>query len=85
MKPLGDDWWAKARKARDQLEKKLLGNPEVSMIDIGLSTRSAESAPVLRVHVRKRNACIANLPQEVDGIPVCVIYGNYELQSDMPA
>lgn len=81
MKTPSEEWWTRARQARDQLAAQVLTHPDVSLIDIGLDAQDASDTPVLRVHVRQSDGATLNIPSEVDGIPVRVIYGDYELQS----
>jgi len=50
------------------------------MIDIGEDPEGRSSTPVLRVHIRRDAAFIADLPPEVDGIPIRQVYGDYALQ-----
>jgi len=73
-------WWARARRARDLLAQQALHHPDVSLIDIGLDPQGASDAPVLRVHVRGAGIAGPDLPDEVDGIPVRLIRGDYPPQ-----
>ncbi len=73
-------WWARARQARDKLAAQLVGNPNVSLIDIGLDPDNVSGPPVLRVHVRQLNQPGLDLPNAIDDIPVRVIQGDYKLQ-----
>lgn len=81
MKAQNERWINRACKARAELEARFLHLPEVSMIDFGIDEAGSE-AIVLRLHLRRREAVLAGLPQELEGIPVRVIYGNYELQNE---
>lgn len=72
-------WWAAASRARDKLEQLIGNNPAVSMIDIGRDEAGQSDTPVLRVHVRSGFAG-AGVPDDVDGIPVRVIPGDYQLE-----
>jgi len=69
--------WSRVEQARDQLAAWLLGNPQVSMVDIGLA--EGDELAVLRVHVRGADAP-PDLPSEIDGIPVQVVPGDYVLE-----
>jgi hypothetical protein len=80
-----EEWWARARHARDQLAAQVISHPSVSMIDIGLDPQGTNSTPVLRVHIRQGDASTLNIPSDVDGIPVRIIYGDYKLQSGSSA
>ena len=73
-------WWARARQARDQLAQQLLQHPDVSLIDIGMDPQGAGHLPVLRVHVRGAGSTGPAVPDDVDGIPVRVILGDYKPQ-----
>jgi len=73
-------WWERARAARDRLVAQLIDHPNVRMIDIGLDPERTSSTPVLRVHIRQRSRGSASIPNEVDGIPVRTILGDYEIQ-----
>ncbi len=81
MKSPKEKWWSRARKARAELEARFLHHPEVSMIDLGEDPQAASAAPVLRLHVRHRGVALAGVPKDLQGIPVRVIYGSYELQN----
>ena len=70
-------WWIKARAARDKLAPQVMGHPDVSGVDIGLDPTGVSATPVLRVHVKQDSGTDLNLPQEVDGIPVHMIRGDY--------
>ena len=80
MKTPSQEWWARARQARDLIAAHVLTHPDVSLIDIGLDPQGASDTPVLRVHVRQGDGSTLNIPSELDGIPVRVIHGDYELQ-----
>jgi hypothetical protein len=80
MKQSDAAWWARARQARDQLAQQLLQHPDVSLIDIGLDPQDASEMPVLRVHVRGTTVAGPTVPDNVDGIPVRVILGDYKPQ-----
>jgi hypothetical protein len=70
------------RRVRDALSLRLLQDPEVSLVDIGLDPSSpGASAPVIRVHVRSTGAGERlALPDEIEGVPVRVIRANYQLE-----
>jgi hypothetical protein len=69
----------RARHARDELASRLLGDPMISMVDIG--QEDADDQPVVRVHVRSGAESLPEIPPEVDGIPVRVVRGDYELEA----
>ncbi len=72
----------RARHARDTLAQQLLSHPDVSLIDIGRDPEGASSHTlVVRVHVRRpldREAL--GIPEEIEGIPVRILRGNYQLE-----
>ncbi len=72
----------KARKAREALVRQLLPNPDISLIDIGYDPEESGSRRlVLRVHTRRAlDAPALGIPEEVDGIPVRVLAGDYRLE-----
>ena len=70
----------RARKAREQLTSQFLNQFEVSLIDIGEDPEGKSDTPVLRVHFRQNATILADLPREVDGIPIRQVYGDYKLQ-----
>lgn len=74
-------WWERARRGRDQLAMRYLSHPDVTLIDIGLDPQHRSSMPVLRIHVRRANTSLSEVLDEVEGIPVRIIYGSYQLQS----
>ena len=82
MKAQKEKWWSRARKARAELETQFLQHPEVTMIDLGRDPQGVSASPVLRLHLRKRDVVIVDLPEELEGIPVRVVQGSYELQKD---
>jgi hypothetical protein len=69
--------WAQARQARDKLAAQVLIHPNVSLVDIGEDPDGVINTPVLRVHVRSFDVPGPDIPNEVDGIPVRVIRGDY--------
>ena len=77
MAPRESAFWAGARQARDKLAAQILSHPNVSMIDIGEDPDGVISTPVLRVHVRSSDVSGLDIPNDVDGIPVRVIRGDY--------
>ena len=86
MAPRDSDSWAKARQARDKLVQQFLDHPDVTLIDIGYvgEENSASKQIALRIHVRERwfkakpEERIA-FPEQVSGIPVVVIRGEYKV------
>lgn len=81
----------RARDARDKLVDRFIHHPDVSNIDIGFPPQGEKSAEeiVLRIHVRERwtkagpEKRVA-FPKEVDGIPVIVMLGEYQLDTNAP-
>ena len=78
---------SKLERARDELVAKYIYHPDVTLIDIGypLVDGQETKAFVLRIHVRSRwmkssPEQRASFPEEVDGIPVIVISGDYKLE-----
>jgi hypothetical protein len=74
------DFLSRAYNVRDKLIKQFFDRPEVSLIDIGDDPENpgAPQRLVLRVHVRHAAAKQRlGLPEEVDGIPVRVVKGDY--------
>jgi hypothetical protein len=80
MSPQDSEFWAKARRARDQLAGQFLSHPEVTLIDLSYEGEKGQPAEqlVLRVHVRQPvNKQVLGLPDEVNGLPVRVVVGEY--------
>lgn len=71
----------RARRVRDLVAERMLQRPEVSLVDIGYDPEGASTPqrPVVRVHVRRRDIEL-DLPDEIDGVPVRVMTGNYRLE-----
>ena len=83
MSAQDSEFWAKARQARDQLADQFLSHPDVTLID--LSDEREKGQPtgqlILRVHVRQPvNKQVLGLPDEVNGLPVRVVIGEYRPQ-----
>jgi hypothetical protein len=84
------EFWSKARRARDKLEKQYIFHPDVSLIDIGYAPDQSdenEETIALRIHVKERWMQAGpeeriDFPTTMDGIPVVVVPGDYELSSD---
>jgi hypothetical protein len=84
-------FWTRARGARDKLVDRFIHHPDVSSIDIGYPPQRDQGAEeiVLRIHVRERwmkarpEERVA-FPEEIDGIPVIVMLGDYQLDTDAP-
>ena len=74
------DWWTKARQARDDLVSLVLTLPDVILVDIGQDPLGVSPTPVLRVHIRPNAVGKVQVPEVVDDIPVRVIQGDYRLQ-----
>lgn len=84
MSPREPEFWAKALQALDQLAHQFLDHPEVTLIDLGKEGEKDKptEALVLRVHVRQPvNKQRLGLPDEVNGLPVRVVVGDYHPQS----
>jgi hypothetical protein len=73
-------WWFRARQARDRLAAEILAHPAISLIDIGVDPQGLHDTPVLRVHIRTSAPATPQIANEIDGIPVRVIHGDYLLQ-----
>jgi hypothetical protein len=78
---------ARAERALARLETEFGGHPDVSLIDVGYRREHGRLTqfPVLRVHVRDRWLAAepedrVAFPTEVEGIPVEVTRGEYELE-----
>jgi hypothetical protein len=86
MAPRDSGFWAEARRAQDKLVQQFLDHPDVTLIDIGYAgEENKPSQPiVLRIHVRDRwfkarpEERVA-FPEQVNGIPVVVIPGEYRV------
>ncbi|MDJ0772445.1 MAG: hypothetical protein QNJ49_03305 [Mastigocoleus sp. MO_167.B18] len=81
------EFWAKARRAQNELVEQFLNHPDVSLIDIGYAPEENQNSGeiVLRIHVRDRwiKAKLEEritFPTQVEGIPVIVIPGEYEFE-----
>jgi hypothetical protein len=73
----------KVQRTRDGLVNQLQSRPEVSLIDIGRAPDSSPDAGLLaiRVHVRQPATFESlGIPSEVDGIPVRILMGGYQLE-----
>lgn len=78
-----DEFWERARRARDKLTNSLFGWPEVSLIDIGYDPQAGAEKKdiVLRVHLRKPpDKEKPGIPPEIDGIPVRIIFADYKFE-----
>jgi hypothetical protein len=78
---------ARLEHARDRLVAQYIYHPDVTLIDIGypLEDDSETKDLVLRIHVKERWMKSSPeqrtvFPDEVDGIPVIVISGDYKLE-----
>jgi hypothetical protein len=92
MSQKDSEFWARARRARDKLVDRYIHHPDVSAVDIGYAPERGEEAEeiVLRIHVRERWTKAepqkrVTFPEQVDGIPVVVMLGEYHLDTDAPA
>jgi len=86
------EFWTRARRARDKLVDQFLDHPDVTLVGIGNAPERGEETGevVLRIHVRERwtkakpEERVA-FPEQVDGIPVVVVLGEYQLETETPA
>lgn len=69
-----------ARKARAQLETMVISHPDVRMVSIGIDPDQRDTKPVLIVTIQQGAAVPAGIPNDVAGIPVRVIHGDYRLE-----
>ena len=75
-----DEVMAVGKQARDKLAAQFINHPVVSLIDIGYNQESSPQSAsiVLRVHIRRSTTKSAlGIPDEIDGIPVCLVIGDY--------
>lgn len=84
MDKRNSEFWLKARRARDNLIEQFLLDPVVSMIDLGIRPDSKHQEIVLRIHVREQWFDMSldqrpKFPDQVEGIPVVVIPGDYRI------
>lgn len=76
------DVWDALHRAREKLSAQIGDRPEISLIDIGINPQSQEQSGgmVIRVHVRgqwtKEKVAI---PEQMDGVRVVVVPGDYQL------
>jgi hypothetical protein len=80
MSEYNQRWWEMARQARAQLETLAMRNPHVQMISIGLDPQGRSHEPVLIVSLHHGAAVPPELPEAIDGIPVRVVYADYQLE-----
>lgn len=81
MAPADSNFWIKARQAQAKLANRFLFHPQVRLIDIGHDPEGDPAAKrlVLRVHLwRPLAGPRPDLPEEIDGIPVRVVTGDYQ-------
>ena len=88
--PLDDsEIMQKARQARDRLVAKYINDPDVVLIDIGFPPNAVTDTQnyeiVIRIHVREnwfksKPEKRIKFPEEIDGIRVFVIPGDYHLE-----
>lgn len=85
------EFWDRALRARDELEARFLGDSDVALIDVGYKEADERRTEeiVLRIHVRghssqAKSKTADRFPQQVDGIPVVVLVGDYHLESEDP-
>ncbi len=80
--PTGPEALFLPRKVRDALSLRLLDDPDVSLVDIGLDPQGQIlDQVVVRVHIRRPAARERlAIPQEVDGVAVRVVVADYRLE-----
>jgi hypothetical protein len=77
------DFWQRANQAREKLSLQLSGQPEVSLVDLGLNPNDPAGSEEIFLRVHLRHAAEIHrldLPLEVDGLPVIVIIADYRLE-----
>lgn len=79
------DEWLRAHWAREELTRRFIDHPAISLIEIGLEPAieagQAGDRLEIRIHVRQPDAWRAPaLPDEMNGIPIRVIAGDYRLE-----
>jgi len=77
------EFWQRANQAREKLSLQLSGQPEVSLIDLGLDPNAMFGSTQIYLRVHLRHAADIHqlaIPQEVDGMPVIVIIADYRLE-----
>jgi hypothetical protein len=77
----------KLENARDKLVAMYIYDPDVTLIDIGypLANDQEKKELVLRIHVKSRWMKSSpeqrtEFPEEIEGIPVIVMSGDYKLE-----
>ncbi|MCL5996816.1 MAG: hypothetical protein M1546_12285 [Chloroflexi bacterium] len=82
-------FWDKARRARDKLAAQFVDHPAVSLIDIGTVHAEGQRTDRLAIRIHLRDTWLLahpqhtlNFPDQVDGILVAVLGGNYRLEDD---
>lgn len=78
MMAITTDQWQRARKARQALAARFLGDPAVRMIDIG----KAGGVIAVRIHVDPHAppSALTTFPDHVNGVPVIVVVADYRPQ-----
>ncbi len=87
MSQRNSESWNRIRRARDKLIDEYLDHPDVNLIDVGYKPAKKDTSTgevVLRIHVSERWFKLSSekrlsLPDQVDGIPVSVISGDYRI------
>lgn len=83
MTSIDNEFLNKLSIARDSLAEQFLGQPDVSLIDIGLDPEAGDDSKQIgiRVHLRKGSAKeVLDIPSEIDGIPVFLVIADYQLE-----
>ena len=74
--------WDALQLTREKVAMQIGVHPEISLIDIGLDPQAPEKQEhlVIRVHVRRQwDPEKVHIPEQIDGIHVVVIPGDYQL------
>jgi hypothetical protein len=67
------------RRIKSESEKELLKIPEVTGVDVGLTSSNDEKTAVIRIYVKDRKNVKKKLPRKIQGIPVEVIQRTFTL------
>jgi len=73
-------WRNRARQARAHLETLVMSNPDVQMVSIGIDPERRSAEPVLIITISHGAPVPAGVPNNIDSIPVRVVYGDYQLE-----
>ncbi len=81
--PIDDPLMKQAIRVRDDLARRYLPRPGVSLVEISFTSAGQGSprTPVVRVHVKDDETRAAlDIPELVGGIPVQVLVSNFKLE-----